>query len=138
LFETQIETKENEMSYKLVFIINAIVVFVFGLVLFIVPTVGLQQFNMDARATDVFMTRVIGAALASLGLLLWFCQNADEDVQRWLGIAALAGAVLGLIVTLLGVGGGVVRQNGWIVILVELLFALAYAFLVFLQPRMQQ
>jgi cell division protein FtsW (lipid II flippase) len=126
------------MSYKLVFIVNAIVVFAFGLLLVVAPSVGLQQFKMDTQKTAIFLTQVVGAALASLGLLLWFSQNADEDVQRWLGIAALAGAVLGLIVTLIGVGGGLVRQNGWIAILIELLFALAYAFLVFLQPKMQQ
>lgn len=125
------------MNYKLVFIINAIVVFAFGLLLVVAPTVGLQQFNMDAQKSAMFLTRVVGAALASLGLLLWFAQNADEDAQRWMGMAALAGAVLGLIVTLIGVGGGLVRQNGWIAIVLELLFALAYAFLVFLQPKMQ-
>lgn len=126
------------MSYKLVFIVNAIVVFAFGLLLVVAPSVGLQQFKMDTQKTAIFLTQVVGAALASLGLLLWFSQNADEDVQRWLGIAALAGAVLGLIVTLIGVGGGLVRANGWIAIVLELLFALAYAFLVFLQPKMQQ
>lgn len=126
------------MNYKLVFIVNAIVVAAFGLLLLVAPTVALDQFNMDKVATVVFLTRVVGAALASLGLLLWFSQNADEDAQRWLGIAALAGAVLGLIVTLIGVGGGLVRANGWIAIVLELLFALAYVFLVFLQPRMQR
>jgi hypothetical protein len=46
--------------------------------------------------------------------------------------------VLGLIVTLIGVGGGIVRAMGWIPIVLEILFAFAYAFLVFLQPKMQQ
>ncbi len=125
------------MSYKLVFIINAIVVFAFGLLLVVAPTVALDQFNMDKVATVVFLARVVGAALASLGLVLWFAQNADEDAQRWMGMAALAGAVLGLIVTLIGVGGGIVRAMGWIPIVLEIVFALAYAFLVFLQPKMQ-
>lgn len=128
------------MSYKLVFIVNAIVLVAFGLLLFLAPTIGLKQFNMDAQKTVVYLTRVVGVALASLGVLLWFCQNADEDAQRWLGIAALAGAVLGMIVTLMGIAGSkaLVRQNGWIALIVELLFAIAYAFLVFLQPKMQQ
>ncbi len=125
------------MSYKLVFIINAIVVFAFGLLLLVAPATALTQFNMDRVTTVVFLTRVVGAALTSLGLLLWFAQNADENLQRWLGMVALAGAVLGLIVTLIGMGTGIVRQNGWIPLVLELLFALGYAFVVFLQPRMQ-
>ena len=53
-------------------------------------------------------------------------------------MGALAGAVLGLIVTLIGVGSGLVKGLGWIAILLEILFAVGYAFLVFLQPKMQQ
>ena len=125
------------MSYKILFVINAIVVFAIGLLLLIAPSAGLGQFNMDARATEVFLTRVVGAALASLGLVTFFAKDAEESAQRFLGMAALAGAVLALIVTLIGVSGGIVRQNGWIAIVVEVLFALGYAFVIFLQPRMQ-
>jgi hypothetical protein len=137
VFKTQIETKENEMNYKLVFIINAVVVAAFGLLLLVAPKTGLAQLGMSARALEVFLTQVVGAALISVGVLLWFSQNADEDAQRWLGIAALAGAVLGLLVTLIGFGGGLVKGLGWIAIVLELIFGLAYAFLVFLQPKMQ-
>jgi len=126
------------MSYKLLFVVNAIVVFALGLLLVVAPNVGLEQFRMDARATEVFLTRVVGAALASLGLVLFFAKDTDESAQRFLSMAALAGVVLGLIVTLIGVAGGLVRANGWIAIVVEMLFALGYAFMIFLQPRMQQ
>ncbi len=125
------------MSYKILFIVNAIVVFAFGLLLLVAPNTGLSLFNMDARVTEAFLTRVLGAALVSLGLVLFFAGNAEEAVQRFLGMAALAGAVLALIVTLIGVAGnGPVRQNGWIPILVALLFAAAYVFVIFIQPRM--
>lgn len=126
------------MSTKLLFVINAIVVFAFGLLLLVAPNTGLDLFNMDARVTEVFLTRALGAALASLGLVLFFARDADESAQRFLGMAALAGAVLALIVTLIGIAGnGPVRQNGWILIIVEVLFALGYVFVIFIQPRMQ-
>jgi ABC-type Fe3+-siderophore transport system permease subunit len=125
------------MSYKLVFVLNAVVVFAFGLVLLVVPTIALNQFNMDARVPEVFLTRVVGAALVSLGLLLWFAKDSGEAEQKNLGIAALAGVVLWLIVTVIGVATGVVRANGWIAIIVEVLFGLGYAFLLFLKPKMK-
>ncbi len=125
------------MSYKMLFIVNAIVVFAFGLLLLVAPNVGLDQFNMSARVQEVFLARVIGAALASLGLVLYFAKDVEESAQKFLGMAALAGAVLALIVTLIGVGQKLVAGLGWVAIVVELIFALAYAFLIFLQPRMQ-
>jgi len=121
---------------KLLFIINTIVVVAFGLLLFVAPEVGLNQFAMTGRVQEVFMARVIGAALVSLGALLWFAKDADETVQRKFSVAALAGSVLGLIVTIIGVIG-VVKGLGWVVIVVEAVFALGYVFVLFLQPRIK-
>lgn len=126
------------MSYKVLFALNAIVVFAVGLVLLFAPTTGLAQFNMDARVPEVFLTRVAGAALASLGLVLWFAKDGDAAVQRNLGMASLAGSVLGLIVTLMGVTSKLIRVNGWIPIVVFVLSALGYAFMLFLKPKMKE
>jgi hypothetical protein len=124
------------MSYKILFVINAIVVVAFGLLLFVAPEVGLSQFAMTARVQEVLMARVIGAALISLGILLWFAKDAEGAAQKNLGIAALAGSVLGLVVTIMGVLD-VVKGLGWVAIVVEVVFALGYAFVLFLQPRMK-
>ena len=124
------------MSFKILFAINAIVVAAFGLLLFVAPETGLAQFNMTARAQELFMARAIGAALASLGVLLWFAKDADEAAQRGLSMAALAGTVLGLIVTIIGVAS-MVKGLGWVVLVVEVVFGLGYGFILFLQPRMK-
>ena len=124
------------MSYKILFVINAIVVVAFGLLLFLAPETGLAQFNMTARAQEIFMARVIGVALASLGVLLWFAKDADEAAQKNLGMAALAGTVLGLIVTVIGIAT-VVKGLGWVAAVVEVVFGLGYAFVMFLQPKMK-
>ena len=124
------------MSYKILFVINAIVVAAFGLLLFLAPETGLAQFNMTARAQEVLMARVIGAALVSLGILLWFAKDADEAAQKNLGMAALAGAVLSLIVTIIGMAT-VVKGLGWVAAVVEVVFGFGYAFIMFLQPRMK-
>lgn len=121
---------------KLLFVINAVVAVAFGLLLVVAPEVGLNQFAMTARVQEVFMARAIGAALVALGAVLWFAKDADEAAQRGLGMGALAGSVLGLIVTIMGVFG-VLKGLGWIAIIVELAFALGYTFVLFLQPRMK-
>jgi hypothetical protein len=124
---------------KLLFILNAVVVLVLGLALMFAPEAMLTQFGSETRVPEILLTRFIGAALATLGLLLWFAKDAsDENVQRNMGYAMLAGTVLALFVTILGVAGDVVIRNfGWLVILVEVVFGLGYVFVLFLQPRMK-
>ena len=124
------------MSYKLLFVLNAVVVVAFGLLLLIVPATGLAQFDMTVRGQEVLMARVIGAALVSLGLLLWFAKDTDEAAQKNFGMAALAGTVLSLIVTIIGIAT-LVKGFGWVAVVVEVLFGLGYAFILFLQPKMK-
>ena len=127
------------MSNKILFILNAIVVLALGLALIFAPEATLSQFGTETRVAELHMARFLGAALATLGLLLWFAKDAsDANVQRNMAIAMLAGTVLALFVTILGVAlNGVIRNFGWLVIVIEVAFGLGYAFVLFLQPRMQ-
>jgi hypothetical protein len=38
----------------------------------------------------------------------------------------------------MGVGSRIIRVNGWVLIVVFVLIALVYAFMLFLKPRLQQ
>jgi len=125
------------MSYKILFVLNAIVVAAFGLLLFIAPETGLTQFSMTARAQEIYLTRVVGAALISLGVLLWFAKDAEGAAQKNLSMGALAGSVVGLIVTIMGVAT-MVKGYGWVALVVEVVFGLGYAFMLFLQPKMKE
>ncbi len=127
------------MGSKLLFMLNAVVVLVLGLSLVFVPEATLTQFGTETRVAELHMARFLGAALATLGLLLWFAKDAsDENVQRNMGFAMLGGTVLALFVTILGVAfNGVIRNFGWLVIVIEVAFGLGYVFVLFLQPRMK-
>ena len=125
------------MSYKIMFFVSAIVAAAFGLLLIFAPEVGLKQFAMTARAQEIFMARVVGAALASVGILLWFAKDAEGEAQKGFGMGALAGTVLALIVTIIGVAT-VVKGLGWIALVVEVVLGLGFAFMIFLQPRMKE
>ena len=128
------------MSYRILFVLNAIVVFALGLVLVVVPSLVLEQFGTETRVAELQLARFLGAALVTAGLLFWFAKDAaDETVQKNLGMAGLVGAVLALIVTAIGISpaSGIIRSNGWIALVVEVAFGLGYGFLLFLQPRMK-
>lgn len=127
------------MGSKLLFILNAAILLVLGVALVFVPEATLTQFGTETRVAELHMARFLGAALATLGLLLWFAKDAsDESVQRNMGYAMLGGTVLALLVTILGVAvDGVIRNFGWLVIVLEVVFGLGYVFVIFLQPRMK-
>ena len=124
---------------KILFMLSAVVAAALGLALVFAPEATLGQFGVETRVAELHMARFLGAALASLGVLLWFAKDAsEENIQRNLGYAMLAGMVLALFVTILGVAvNGVLRSMGWVVILIEVAFALGYVFVLFLQPRMR-
>jgi len=128
------------MSYRILFLVNAFIALLAGLALLLVPAMVLEQFGSEARVPELLLARFFGSALIAIGLVLWFTKDVtDERVQRNLGLALLVGAVLGLVVTVIGVSpaSGVIRSNGWAAMLVYVLLALGYTFLVFLKPRLK-
>lgn len=127
------------MGSKLLFIVNAIALAVLGLALVFAPEAVLTQFGTETRVAELHMARFLGAALATLGVLLWFAKDASEEsVQRNMAFAMLGGTVLALLVTIIGVAmDGIIRNFGWLVIVIEVVFALGYVFVLFLQPRMK-
>ncbi len=128
------------MSYKAMFVLSAVVTLLLGVALLFAPASVLEQFRTEGRVAEVFLARVLGAALTTVGLLWWFAKDAaDAAVQKSLGVVGLVGAVLALFVTILGISPlvGVIRINGWIPVVVEVVFGLGFAFMLFLQPKMK-
>ena len=127
------------MGYKILFLLNALVVFALGAALLVVPEMVLGQFQTQMRVTEVVQARYLGAALFTLGLLLWFVKDgSDERLQRNFSAVGLIGSILAVIVTILGITKGVLRINSWIPIVVEVVFGLGYAFMLFLKPKMKE
>jgi len=127
------------MGYKILFILNALVVFALGAALLFVPEMALGQFQAQMRVTEVVQARYLGAALLTLGLMLWFIKDvSDERLQKNFSVVGLVGAILAVIVTIIGITKGVLTINSWIPIVVEVVFALGYAFMLFLKPKMRE
>lgn len=128
------------MSYKVLFVINAIVATILGAAFLFVPNTMLDFFGTEKYAAAVLVARFFGTAMIALGLVLWFAKDASEDIQKGTGWALLISAILGLIVNVIGISSasGVIRSNGWITAIIYAFFALLYGFMLFLKPRMQQ
>jgi hypothetical protein len=124
------------MNYRIMFALNSVVAFLFGLGFLFLPTRALGLFGTETFVSTVLVARLFGTAMLGLGLVLWFAKDAkDVSVQKGMGIALLVSAVTGLIVTLLGTfaSNAVIRTNGWAVMIVYLLLGLGYGYLLFLK-----
>ncbi|MCP4141088.1 MAG: hypothetical protein GY755_12545 [Chloroflexi bacterium] len=129
------------MNHKLMFTLNAIVALIFGFAFLLVPVLVLEMFGVETYVATVLFGRFFGVAMVALGLLLWFTKDIpDESMQKWMGISMFISAFLGLIVTVLGISpaSGVIRANGWVIILTYLFFTLGYAYLIFMKPKMKE
>ena len=126
------------MNHRLIFVLNAVVAAVVGVVFLAIPEYVVKQFNSDPYAVTFFLVRFLGGTLLIIGLLDWFGKDATEtSTQKGLAFASLAGALGGFALTLLGIAGSsaVIRANGWIALVVFGFFALTYAYILFLQPQ---
>jgi hypothetical protein len=120
------------MNFRIMFLINALILALLGLGFLVIPERILGQFDVDVYAATKLAAQFFGTALLALGLLLWFAKDvSEENLQKGMATAMMVGAAAGLIVTAIGATSNVLRSNGWIAMLVYLLFGLAYAYLVF-------
>lgn len=127
------------MGYKVLFVLNALVVVVLGAGLIFVPEMVLGQFQTQLRVPEVVQARYLGAALLTLGLMFWFAKDvSDERLQRNFSAVGLIGSILAVVVTIIGITKGVLSINSWIPVVVETVFGLGYAFILFLKPRMKE
>lgn len=124
------------MGYRVMFIINAIVLAIFGGLLMIIPEFSLNKLGSEVYVSTLFVTRFMGGALLMGGLLLWFLKDVPVKTQKSVAFLLLVHSIGGFIMSVLGMTTiGVFRTNGWILLVVLGLFALVYAYMVFLQPN---
>ena len=127
------------MSYRIILILNAIVVALFGAFFLILPQTALPLFGItEGYVSTLLVARFFGGAMLMSGIFIWFLKDAfDQKTQKGLEITMLAGSVGGFVLSLIGMtSSGVIRTNGWILLVITVVFGMGYAFLLFLQPQM--
>ena len=129
------------MSYKVLFVLNALVAVILGAAFLFVPEMVLLQLGVNERyAATIWASRFFGSAMVALGLVLWFAKDVNEDIQKRMGWALLISTIIGLVVTAAATlsDTSVIRQNSWIPVVLYVLFGLGYAFMIFLKPKMKE
>jgi hypothetical protein len=130
------------MNYRIMFALNSVIAFIFGLGFLFFPTKALGLFGTETFVSTLLISRLFGTAMLGLGLVLWFAKDVTQaTAQKGMGIALLVSTVTGLIVTFLGTfaSHAVIRTNGWAIMAVYLVLGLGYGYLLFLkrEPSLQ-
>jgi hypothetical protein len=125
------------MSYRFMFTINAVILAVIGALFMLMPASILTQFGGEVYVITLFVARFLGSAMLMAGLLLWVLKDsATIKMQKNVAYLLLAYSIGGFAMTLLGMTTiGVLRKNGWVLLVVYGLFALVYGYMLFLQPK---
>jgi hypothetical protein len=80
------------------------------------------------------MTRFFGAAFIGIGLILWFCRNADWNTLKGITLSLCIADTVDFIVALLSQLFGNVNAIGWVNVVLWLVFALGLGYFRFLKP----
>jgi hypothetical protein len=112
--------------------LNAIILAAFGVMFLAMPEFSLELFGVETYTATIFVARFFGGALALAGMVIWMAKDlGDARAERTLTIMLLAGSIVGFILTLVGMFGvDVIRMNGWILLVIHILFVLGYGYLV--------
>jgi MFS family permease len=118
------------------FIVNAVVLAIFGMLFMVMPEFVLTQFKSEVYVATIYVTRFFGAALLMSGLLFWLLLDVPAKKQKIIAFLMLAYSIGGFAMTLAGMTiVGVLRANGWVLLVLFGVFALIYAYMLFLQPK---
>jgi len=124
------------MSYRLMFIVNSVVLAIVGVLFMVMPDFVLNQFKSEVYVATLYVARFMGGAFLMGGLLLWFLLDIPAKKQKVIATLLLASSIGGFVLSLLGMTSiGVLRTNGWILLIIFGVFALIYAYILFLQPK---
>ena len=124
------------MRYRLMFIINAVALAIFGVLFMVMPEFVLTQFKSEVYVATLYAARFMGGAFLLGGMLLWFLLDVPAKKQKVIATLLLAFSIGGFVMALLGMTSiGVLRANGWVLLVIFGVFALMYGYMLFLQPK---
>ena len=127
-------TKEALMKLNTFLLVKAIICIVFGIGFAVVPTTVGSIYAITPDPDGLIMTRFFGAAFLGIGLILWFCRNADVNTLKGITLSLCIADTVGFIAALLGQLSGNVNTVGWVNVALWLIFALGLGYFRFLKP----
>ena len=122
------------MTVRNLFIVNAIVSIIFGVVLVVIPAQALQQYGVELPAAGVYVAQLVGSSLIGYAIITWLLRNEGDGLVRQTVLLALfVGYVIAFVASLISQLNGLANGLGWTTVVIDLLFALASAYFRFIK-----
>ncbi len=129
------------MNLRNLFIVNTIVALVFAAALLLAPRTMLDLYGLSVGTSVTnsakigLVTQLLGAALIVPGLLSWFARAMEDfEARRSVAITLFVFDAVGFGVSFfVGMLPKAMSVAGWSIVVLFLLFALAYAYFLFMQ-----
>ncbi|MBV6397354.1 MAG: hypothetical protein HFACDABA_02968 [Anaerolineales bacterium] len=124
--------KENDMKQRTVYLITAGLSLLFALGLLLMPSVMLGLFDMNDTEQAAVLGQLISVELVVGGAIMFLLRDTtDPKARNAIHFANIAAGALGVIVSVNGTLTGAFGWFGWVMVVVYLLLAAAFAYLQF-------
>lgn|SRR5574338_1499679 len=115
------------MSFKTLLTVTGAIGVLFGLGFLLTPALLLAQYGVQTDAAGLFVSQLFGAALAELGLVVFFARHVqDPATMRGIALGACLGELAGLWVALRIQHTGLTNAMGWSTVALYGLLALGF------------
>jgi hypothetical protein len=112
--------------------IVGVVAILFGIGFVALPVEVLAQYGVTADRYTAFMSRLFGATLIQVGILLWLARDIIDPLgRRAIVLSGLIAMVVGFVISLYGMMNGIANALGWSTVVIYALFAIGFGYLQF-------
>lgn len=123
------------MKLNTLFAINAVVAVLFGLAFVLAPGLVLSNYGLSADDTASLLARLLGVEFIGYNIVTWLARQMDsKQARRYVVLSHVVSESLAGIVALIAQLSGLLNPMGWTSVGIYLLFALAYAYFLFVKP----
>lgn len=101
------------------------------------PAIILKFFGLTGTVTEVLLAQLVGAGLIGVGIMCWFAKDfVDAQALQGTLLALFVASAVAFVVALLGMLAKTPKGgNGWLVVILFLIFAAGFAYFQFFGPR---
>lgn len=117
------------MKLSIVFTLNAIAALAVSIGLILVPSFVISIYGGTTNEVGILLAQHYGAVGIGIGVLAWRARNISvQEARRAILPALLSVFLIELVIDLLAQLDGLLNPLGWSIVVLDLLFVLAYAY----------
>lgn len=123
------------MKLRTVLAFNSIAALAISIGFILLPSNVIFLYGGSTDVVGLFLARHYGATALGIAVLTWLARGlSTEDVRQAILPALLSVFLIEFVIDLLAQLSGLLNALGWSVVVLDLLFALAYGYFLFVKP----